>query len=179
MIKDRDRRGQMLAYQQWRNVMRIRFLQAVVLGTTTLCVGLVSNGCAPSEAKIEAQKYWEKRLTKCGDYYWADIFGGHAVYKDFEYTVRNLNVGKTDKELNKIEWRAQTEVKSGTPCRVWNPLYKNWDTEWRNAYIDPVRLSPGAIGTQIEKRNGRIRYGPNDAEAFRPKRLDCSSLPRP
>ena len=170
--------GQTLTYQHWREEMKIWFSRAVVLGVT-FCAGLGSISCTPSEAKVEAQKYWEKRLTKCGDYHWARITGGVAVYKDFDYTVRNLYVKETDRTLNKVEWRVQTEVKSGTPCRVWNPLYKTWDTDWRNAYIDPARLSPGAIGTQIDRKNGRVRYGPNDAEVFHPERLDCSSLPTP
>ncbi len=64
-------------------------------------------GCtsASREARAEARKFWEKSLTKCGDYAWTEVIAGEiAEYKNFDYTVHEIPLSETDKTLNKVEW---------------------------------------------------------------------------
>lgn len=121
---------------------------------------------------LEAKRYWDRRLTGCGDYAWASVVGGTAQFKSFAYEITPLSLSDIDKTLNKIEWRIRTNIKTGTAYRVWNPFYERWVTDWRGFdAMDP--LMP--MGTVIEKRDGTIYGG---ASSVNVKVLDCATLPR-
>jgi hypothetical protein len=91
-------------------------------------------------------------------------------YKNFEYVVTEVPLSNIDRNMNKVEWRIQTNVKPGVPFRMWNTFWRHWDTDWVSRSYDDTS---GAI--TIEKRNGKVYGGASTVNAQ--EQLDCASLP--
>jgi len=132
----------------------------------------------PGDSAARVQAFWDKRMTKCGDNYWAQVFGGIGEYKNFDWVAAEVGVSDMDRNLNHVEWRVSTSVKPGIPYRVWNPFWKRWDTDWSP-------LGTGVMGdmwnnsfrTLVEKRNGIVTYNGFRADSYNPEHLNCSILP--
>jgi hypothetical protein len=148
------------------------------LWLTALLVSAFLMSCSsqqlPGDSRSHIQGLWDKRMTKCGENRWAQVFGGIAEYKDFEWVSKELPVTDIDGNLNHVEWRVATSIKPGTPYRVWNPVWRRWDRDWSPLGGDPWNNSSRMI---VEKRNGVVTYNGTRADLYRAETLKCSALP--
>ena len=123
---------------------------------------------ATRDARLAANKYWEAALTRCGEYsYGGDV--AITVYKDFDFTLRDLSVSEADRQSG-VEWRMRTAIKPGTPYRIWDPARKQWEDDWGNVGVN----GPSLV---FEKRNGTVSFSGRTDE-LRAAKVDCSTAPK-
>jgi len=125
------------------------------------------------EARSAASAYWEATLTRCGEYSYSGDNFQITQYKDFDYTLRDLPLTKTDRDSG-VVWRMRTAVRPGTPYRVWDQARKSWAGNWSNVGI-------AGWSAEIENWKGKIFYSGAteiEATAYQPKRFDCSRVPQ-
>jgi hypothetical protein len=152
----------------------LALLTSVLSASITGCTTTIhrDTDATTKEARAAAATYWETTLTRCGQYSYSDDYGITA-YKDFDYTLRDIPIAKTDRDHG-IEWRMRTAVRPATPYRLWDPVRKDWEGGWSNVGI-------AGWSIEIEKRKGKIFYRgvtETDETSYQPKRLDCSVLPK-
>jgi len=132
------------------------------------------------EADGMAQKYWDQRVTKCGDH-WIERMGfTWFEIKDFSYVVNASNLTDTDR-LNGYEWEGNTEMRA----KAWRMYNMGGWQAWMSG-APSLQMSPQ--GMAIYEKNGEWGYGvllfPNSKPISDPSKLihnsrvPCERAPR-
>lgn len=142
----------------------------LLLAACTSChsPSYLDNANTTRDARVAADKYWKTGLTQCGEY----SYSGESVitvYKDFDFTLRDLSVSEDDRQGG-VEWRMRTAIKPGTPYRVWDPDRKQWGGDWGNVGVNGASLV-------FENRNGTVNFS-EGPDGFKAAKIDCSSAPK-
>jgi len=143
---------------------------SLLLAACTSChsPSYLENQNATRDARLAADRYWKASLTQCGEYSYSGD-GAITVYKDFDFTLRDLSVSEADRQGG-VEWRMRTAIKPGTPYRTWDPERKQWEDDWGNVGVN----GPSLV---FEKRNGAVSFSDRTNERKAAK-VDCSTAPK-
>lgn len=147
-----------------------------------LCVGCNSESnnppSLPGDSAVEIQKVYDQILTKCGNKSWLQSLSGWTEFNNFEWSFQNMPLTDTDHNLNKIEWRVRTTVKPGVPYRVWNPLYRSWETEWRESNPFYSDLAIDKTSFVIQKQNGEVLFNGYKLMQYNSRHFTCTNMPK-
>jgi hypothetical protein len=152
----------------------MKICTTVLIGLFVLTLPSCNRVALPGDSAQQIQALWDKRMTKCGDNHWAEVFGGIGEYKNFSWVATEIPVSDMDRNLNHVEWRVSTSVRQGIPYRVWNQFWKRWDREWAPLGGD---MWGNSLEMQVEKKNGIVTINGFRSDSYNPKHLKCSALP--
>jgi len=150
---------------------------AFVAVVSLSCGGGIGGGLVgpDAEARVQAQWFTDKTITKCGDsyYYWNDEREGWiSEFKGMQVWTSPRGLSDADR-LNGYEWRGE----AGVNCSVWR-LYttpRGW-SKWMDCATATQEL-------RLHKLNGRWYYedigrmGQNlPAEQYAPHKVACQQV---
>jgi hypothetical protein len=129
------------------------------------------------EAKTVAQKYWDARFTKCGEYWYEFDYPNQTPIllrqlKNVTVTTTEETLSDVDK-MNGLEWKGITKVDASMNrgIAVQNLPNAHW-IDWREG------MPAGGLQNfiHVQKKQGSWSFDPDNRGFF--KRINCSSIPR-
>ncbi len=115
----------------------------------------------PGDSAQQIQVIWNKRITKCGNNYWAYLGEEESwnaelgEYKSFSWSAVESPVSDIDRSLNHVEWVVSTSMPRGIPYRVWSQFSKQWVQEWAPTGDDGWNST---LPMRVMKKNGVITF---------------------
>jgi hypothetical protein len=169
--------------------------------TAWFCLLVTLSACSKTAldraADLEAQKWWDKTVVKCGQTYYArnrwinmaavrPNMSREQLEKDVEkkelfefmdagYVVRAEPVTKADK-LNGREWQGRVEIVA-TAFRKYDDSSKRWES-WRDGvpkFPNPLTQVENPFGIYLIFANGK--WGDHDNPYDLPK-PECAQIPQ-
>jgi hypothetical protein len=158
-----------------------KYLAAAGLALTLVMVSCGSRPGGPdlaSEARQEAEKYWDSALTKCGDSYYGIRIGEGAPegalyqFKEPQINFKEQNVPDAER-LNGLEYAAISTVTYKAFRQNWRGKWDAWRQPWTFGGVST------ALSQRVEKRGGKWSIGINPERP--PKhwqKISCSEVPQ-